>query len=40
MENSQIAKGRGRFRKTVGETIKRDLDFNGLNVNIIYDRTL
>ena len=27
VEGSPIAKGRGRLRKTIGETIKRDLDF-------------
>ena len=32
---SPIARGRGRIRKTIGETIKRDL-----NVNMIYDITL
>ena len=31
---------RGRPRKTIGETIKRDLNVNDLNVNMIYDRTL
>ena len=40
MESSLIVRGRGRPRKTIGETIKRDLNFNDLNVNMIYDRTL
>ena len=40
MEGSLIARGRGRPRKTIGETIKRDLNVNDLNVNMIYDRTL
>ena len=40
MEGSLIARDRGRTRKTTCETIKRDLDFNSLNVNMIYDKTL
>ena len=40
MEGSPIARGRGRPRKITGEIIKRNLDANGLNVNMIYDRTL
>ena len=37
---SKIVRGRGRPRKIIGENIKRDLDVNNLNVNMIYDRTL
>ena len=40
MEGSLIVRGRGRPRKIIAETIKRNLGFNGLNVNMIYDRTL
>ena len=40
MKGSSIARGKGRPRKIVGETIKRDLNFNSLNVNMIYDRSL
>ena len=40
MEGSLIVRGRERSRKTIGETIKRYLDVNGLNVNMIYDRIL
>ena len=40
MEGSPITRGRGRPRKTIGETIERDLDINGLNINMVYDRTL
>ena len=40
MEGSPIAKGSGGPRKIIYETIKRDLYFNGLNVNIIYKRIL
>ena len=39
-EDSSIARGRGKPRKNIGETIKRDLNVNGLNINMIYDRTL
>ena len=38
MEGSPIARHKGRLKKIIGETIKKDLDFNGLN--IIYDQTL
>ena len=40
MEGSSVARGRGRPTKIIGETIKRDLDVNGLNINMIYNRTL
>ena len=40
MEGSLVTKGRGRPRKTVGETVKRDLNINGLNINMIYYRAL
>ena len=40
VEGSPIVRDRGRPRKTIGETIKSDLDVNGLNINIVYDRTL
>ena len=40
MENSPIARGRERPKKIMGGTIKRYLDFNGLNVNMIYDKIL
>ena len=40
MDDSPIAKCRGRPRKTIRETIKKDLDVNGLNINMIYDRIL
>ena len=35
-----VARDIERPRKIIGETIKRDLDFNGLNVNMIYNTTL
>jgi len=40
MEDSQIARGRGRPRKTIRETIKKDLEVNELDPNLVYDRTL
>ena len=40
LEDSPIAGGRGRPRKIIWKTIKRDLEFNSLNVNMIYDRIL
>lgn len=33
-------RGRERFRKTIGQTIMKDLYLNGLPLNIIYDRIL
>jgi len=40
MEDSQIIRGRGKPRKTIGETIKKDLEINELDRNMVYDRTL
>ena len=40
MEDSPIGKSRGRPRKIISEIIRRYLDFNGLNVNMIFDRPL
>jgi hypothetical protein len=40
MEGSQITRGRGRRRKTIKETIKKDLEINELDKNMVYDRTL
>jgi hypothetical protein len=40
MEGSQITKGWGGTRKTVRETIKKDLEINELDRNMVYDRTL
>jgi len=38
IEDSQIT--RGRPRKTIRETIKKDLEINELDQNMVYDRTL
>ena len=40
MTGSTLPRGRGRPRKTIDETVKRDLHINGLNINMIYDRAL
>ena len=40
VEDSSIDGYRWRPRKIIGETIKRDKEFNGLNVNMIHDWTL
>ena len=40
MEESQIKRGRGRPRKTIRETIKKDLEVNELDPNMVHDRTL
>jgi hypothetical protein len=39
-EESQIRRGRGRLRKTIRETIRKDLEVNELNPNLVYDITL
>jgi len=40
MEESQIKRGRGKPRKTIRVTIRKDLEVNEFNPNIVYDRTL
>ena len=40
MEGSPIDRDRRRPSKTIGKTIKRDLDVNYLNINMMYDRTI
>ena len=37
IEDSYITRGRGRSIKTIEETIKRYLDVNYLNINMIYN---
>jgi len=39
MEDSQIKRGRGRPIKTIRETIRKDLEINELDPNMVYDRT-
>jgi len=40
MEVSQIRRGSGRPRKTIRETIRKDLEVNELDPNMVSDRTL
>jgi len=40
IEGSQITRGRGRPRKTIRETIKKDLEINELEKDMLFDRTL
>jgi len=40
MEGSQITRGRGRPRKLIRETIKKDLEINKLEKDMVFDRTL
>jgi len=41
MEESHVKRrGRGRPRKTIRETIRKDLEVNELDTNLVYDRTL
>jgi hypothetical protein len=39
-EESQVKSGRGRPRKTIRETIRKDLEVNELDPILVYDRTL
>ena len=39
MKGSTISRDMGRSRN-IGKIIKKDLDFNGLMIDIVYDRTL
>jgi len=38
--NSQITRDRGRPIKTIRKTIKKDIELNELNRNMVYDNTL
>ena len=40
MKESHVKRGRGRPRKTIRETIRKDLEVNELDPNLFYDRTL
>jgi len=40
VEESQVRRGRGRPRKTIRETIRKNLEVNELDSNLVYDRTL
>lgn len=38
IEGSPMIRGRGRLRKTLGETIKNDLDLNGESEDMVFDK--
>jgi hypothetical protein len=40
MKGGQITRGKGRLRKTITETIKKNLENNELDKDMIHDRTL
>ena len=40
MEESHVKRGRGRPKKTIRETIRKDLEVNELDSNLVFDRTL
>jgi hypothetical protein len=40
MEKSQVKRGRGRPKKTIRETIRKNLEVNELDPNMVFDRTL
>jgi len=40
MEESQVKRGRGRLKKTIRETIRKYLEVNELDQNMVFDRTL
>jgi len=40
MKESQVKRGRGRPRKTIRKIIRKDLEVNELDPNLVYDRTL
>lgn len=40
MEDSPIVRDRGRTRKTLSQTIQRDLNLNCLSLDMIHDKTL
>ena len=40
IEGSQITRGTGRPGKTIRETIRKDLEINELEKDMVFDRTL
>jgi len=40
IEKSHVKRGRGRPKKTIRETNRKDLEVNKLDSNLVYDRTL
>ena len=39
MKGNLIARDKRRPKKIIGKTIKEDIEFNDLNINIIHDKT-
>jgi len=40
IEENHVKRGRGRPKKIIRETIRKDLEVNELDSNLVYDRTL
>ena len=40
MEGNSIVKDRQRLRKAIDKTIRKDLDLNGLSIDMVYKRTV
>jgi hypothetical protein len=40
MEEGQVKRDRGRPKKTIRETIRKDLEVNELNPNMIFDKNI
>ena len=40
MESSHTCRGSGRPKKTIRETVKKDLELNELDKNMVFDRSL
>ena len=40
MKDSPVVKGKGIPRKTIGKSIKKDLDFNGVIIDMVYNKIL
>lgn len=40
MEDGLIVRGSGRPKKTIVQTIKKDVEANGLSLDLVHDRTI
>ena len=40
LKDNSITKGEGRLKKIIDKTIKRDINSNDLNIDMIYDKIL
>ena len=38
LEDNPIMRGKGKPRKAIGEAIKKELDLNGLSIDMVYNR--